>query len=69
MTTKRRAKRHFTPGSKLARPRLAILGWRVRYYEPTYGMREFVETTHKGLAKSLEYLNAEGAMYDVKEIP
>ena len=60
MTTKRRAKRHFTPGPKLARPRLAILGWRIRYYEPTYGMHEFIETTHtRGKAPSFVSLQAE----------
>jgi hypothetical protein len=48
--------------------RLSIDGWRVRYYEPTYGTREFDVVTHKALADARKWLDAGGYSYSVKEL-
>lgn len=48
--------------------RLSIDGWRVRYYEPTHGTREFVVDTHKALADARKWLDAGGYSYSVKEL-
>ena len=47
--------------------RFSIDGWKIRYYEPTYGMREFVVTTHKELAEFKSLLNDSGFSYTIKE--
>jgi hypothetical protein len=53
-------------GGFIVRGRASIDGWVVHYFEPTYGMREFIETTHEGLAKSKVWLNEGGYTYSVK---
>jgi hypothetical protein len=47
----------------------ALLGWKVRYYEPTYGMREYIDRTRADLDASIENFNTNGLMYTVTEIP
>ena len=59
-------RRKFRAGSSIPKPRLSIDGWRVTYYEPTFGTRSFVETTHTGLAKAKKWLDAGGYSYTVK---
>ena len=48
--------------------RFSIDGWKVRYFEPTYGMREIVVTTHKALKELKDLLNDSGYVYTIKEI-
>jgi hypothetical protein len=50
------------------RTRIAIEGWKVRYYEPTYGTREFLctgSTAVAELAKAKGWLDQGGYSYTV----
>jgi hypothetical protein len=47
----------------------AIAGWKITYYEPTYGTRSFRVTTHAELAKDKAWLDAGGYGYSIIEIP
>lgn len=49
-----------------ARNWTAIEGWMVRYYEPTFGMREFFTNA---LSSDRVWLDAGGYMYTVREVP
>jgi hypothetical protein len=56
------------PGTRGATHRLSIDGWRVTYYEPTYGSRSDIVTSHSELAKMKRWLNEGGYSYKVREI-
>ena len=47
----------------------AIAGWTISYFEPTYGMREFVVRTWSERNADVVWLDAGGYMYTITEIP
>ncbi len=44
------------------------VAWRITYYEPTYGMREYKVTTAAALARALTAHDAAGDMATVREV-
>jgi hypothetical protein len=56
------------PGTRGGRQRLSIDGWRVTYYEPTYGTRTETVKYHHELAKMKRWLDEGGYSYKVREI-
>jgi hypothetical protein len=60
----------FTPAPpSKPRQRLSIDGWKVSYYEPTFGMRAFDVYTHAALANAKAWLDVGGYVYRVSVLP